>query len=200
MKNKLASLTAAFTLAVAGLAAPAQAQTIPVNAPVYSTGQTVVYTPAATSYVSQRDIDDIAYTLGVRSVYPMTGKGFTSGIINRTGQHIGLEFNLNGSGYATVVRAYNLDNPAISAQYGAALNNAAQTEAMLMSRYNQPRTVYVQPQYRPNAVDVIAAVGLVYIAHEVIKDNRRDNRRYAPPPRHHNPRHAPPPRHHYPRR
>lgn len=201
MKKQLASLTAAFSLAVAGLVAPAQAQTVPVHAPIYNNHSTVVYTPApAGTYVSQRDINDVAHALGVTTLYPGAGKGFTSGIVHRSGTHVGLEYDLHNNGTATVVRAYNLDNPAANGQFHAAMQNAAHLDAAGHYRvrdYNRR----AQPVYRPNAVDVIAAVGLIYIAHEAINNNHRyrnDHRHYTPP-RHHNPRHAPPPRHHHPR-
>jgi hypothetical protein len=196
MKKQLASLTAAFALAV-GLTAPVQAQTVPVHAPVYH-NPTAVYAPqAASTYVSQRDINDVAQALGVTTIYPGAGKGFTSGIVHRTGNHVGLEYNLNNNGTATVVRAYNLDNFHAQGQFNAAMQNAAHMDlASRSSLHDYNRRV--QPAYRPNAVDVIAAVGLIYIAHEAI-NNRHDHRHYGPPPRHHNPRHAPPPRHHHPR-
>lgn len=198
MKKQLASLTAAFALAVGLTTAPAQAQTVVVNAPVYN-NSTVVYAPQASgNYVSQRDINEVAHALGVSMVYPGAGKGFTSGIVHRSGTHVGLEFNLNNNGTATVVRAYNLDNPAANGQFNAAINNAAQLDAAGQYRlrdYNRR----VQPVYRPNAVDVIAAVGLIYIAHEAINNNHKyHNHRHYTPPRHHHPRHAPP-RHHHPR-
>jgi hypothetical protein len=199
MKKQLASLTAAFALAV-GLSAPAQAQTVPVHAPVYHT-PTAVYAPQASStYVSQRDINEVAQALGVTTIYPGAGKGFTSGIVHRSGNHIGLEYNLNNNGTATVVRAYNLDNFHAQGQFNAAMQNAAHLDlASRSSLHDFNRRV--QPVYRPNAVDVIAAVGLIYIAHEAINNNhkyRNDHRYYAPPPRNHHPRH-PPPRHHNPR-
>ncbi|MBW7911120.1 MAG: hypothetical protein H3C49_07590 [Alphaproteobacteria bacterium] len=182
MRKQIASLTAAFTLAVAGLVAPAaQAQTVPVHP------TTTVNSPYyADNYVSQRDINTVAQALGVREAYPLAGRGFSSGILNRTGQHIGLEYTLNGNGYATVIRAYNLDDPAASRQFSLAKGEAIRTENTLAARFNRPaRQVYAQPQYRPNAVDVIAAVGLLYIAHEAITNDRHDrhHRHYTPPRR-----------------
>ncbi|HRJ67855.1 MAG TPA: hypothetical protein PLW48_12030 [Alphaproteobacteria bacterium] len=182
MRKQLASLTAAFTLAVAGLVAPAaQAQTVPVHP------TTTVNSPYyADNYVNQRDINTVAQALGVREAYPLAGRGFSSGILNRTGQHIGLEYTLNGNGYATVIRAYNLDDPAASRQFSLAKGDAIRTENTLAARFNRPaRQVYAQPQYRPNAVDVIAAVGLLYIAHEAITNDRHDrhHRHYTPPRR-----------------
>jgi len=201
MKKQLASLTAAFALAVGLTTAPAQAQTVPVQVPVYSNPSTVYAPQASGNYVSQRDINEVAHTLGVSMIYPGAGKGFTSGIVNRTGTHVGLEYNLNNNGTATVVRAYNLDNYGALGQFNAAMHNAAQLDAAGQYRlrdYNRR----VQPVYRPNAVDVIAAVGLIYIAHEAINNNHKynDHRHYTPPRHHHNPRHAPPPRHQQPRR
>lgn len=188
MRKQIASLTAAFTLAVAGLVAPAaQAQTVPVH-------PTTVNSPYyADNYVSQRDINTVAQALGVREAYPLAGRGFSSGILNRTGQHIGLEYTLNGNGYATVIRAYNLDDPAASRQFSLAKGDAIRTENTLAARFNRPaRQVYAQPQYRPNAVDVIAAVGLLYIAHEAItndNDRHRHHRYYNPPRRDRHDRH-----------
>jgi len=192
MRKQIASLTAAFSLAVAGLVAPAaQAQTVPVNPT--STVNSPYY---ADNYVSQRDINDVAFALGVREAYPMAGRGFSSGIINRTGQHVGLEFTLNGNGTATVIRAFNLDDPSAYRQFSQAKADAMRTESALTARFNRPaQNVYVQPQYRPNAVDVIAGVGLLYILHEAVtNDNHRHDRHYTPPRNHH--RHLPPPPRH----
>lgn len=184
MKKQIASLTAAFTLAALGIAAPAQvqAQTVPVHAPAPAS---IYAAPAADICVSQRDINDVARALGVSIVYPGAGKGFTSGILHRTGRHIGLEYDLNNNGTATVVRAYNLDNPAARGQFNAAMQNASRLDAAGRHRlhdYNRR----VQPSYRPAAVDVIAAIGLVYIAHEAIShrhDRRHDTARPHPPRR-----------------
>lgn len=200
MKKKLASLTAAFSLAVAGIMAPAlpaQAQTVPLHGNVYGSS----YYNTQDPYVSQRDISIVANQLGVQTLYPGAGKGFTSGIINRTGQHIGLEFDLNGNGTATVVSAYNLRDPISRQQYNAAMQDASYLHGSMSGRlhdYNRR----VQPQYRPSVPEVVAGIGLLYILHEAINNNDRHHRDYrnhrdyrdhrytAPrhqPPRHHGP-------------
>lgn len=171
MKKKLASLTAAFTLAVAGIVGPAaQAQTVSVYG-----NNGVSYTQPAGNYVSQNDISTVANALGVMTPYPSAGKGFSSGILHRTGQHIGLEFDLHGNGSASVVRAYNLDNPAVMRQFQAAAMDAQRMNDAMNGNYNVRR--HVQPQYRPTVPDVLVGVGLLYILHEAI-DNNRDRHRY----------------------
>lgn len=170
MKKTLVSLTAAFTLAVSGvLGTPAaQAQTVYNTTPYSQTN--------ASGYVSQRDISTVANTLGVMTAYPAAGRGFSSGILHRTGQHIGLEFALQGGGMASVVRAYNLDNPAVMRQYRAAMADAAAADASLSGRfYGAQRPL--PPSYRPSVPEVIAGVGLLYLLHEAIT-NDRDHRRY----------------------
>ncbi|MDY0009200.1 MAG: hypothetical protein RBS08_05800 [Bdellovibrionales bacterium] len=203
MKKKLASLTAAFSLAVAGIMAPAlpaQAQTVPLNGNVYGYGNTYgVQDP----YVSQRDISTVANALGVQILYPGAGKGFTSGIIQRNGRHIGLEFDLNGNGTATVVSAYNLNDTYSRQQYNAAMQDAAQLHGAMSGRFND-YSRRVQPQYRPSVPEVVAGIGLLYILHEAINNNDRHHRDYRnhrdyrdhryTPPRHQPPRHAPAPR------
>jgi hypothetical protein len=198
MKKKLASLTAAFTLAVSGLVAPAaQAQTVP----VYGTGTYNTYSHPASNYVSQRDISTVANALGVMTVYPGAGKGFSSGILHRTGQHIGLEYDLHGNGMASVVRAYNLDNPQAMRQYRAAMGEALQLDNAMNGRLHNVRRP-VQPQYRPTVPDVLVGVGLLYILHEAI-DNKHDrhHHHYTPPRNHRHDRYdRHPPRHHNHRR
>lgn len=172
MKKKLASLTAAFTLAVSGIVAPAaQAQTVPVYG-----NNGVTHTQPAGNYVSQNDISTVANALGVMHTYPGAGKGFSSGILHRTGQHIGLEFDLHGNGMASVVRAYNLDNPAIMRQFQQAAVDAQHLDNAMNGRLRDVRR-HVQPQYRPTVPDVLVGVGLLYILHEAI-DNNRDRHRY----------------------
>ena len=169
MKKKLASLTAAFTLAVSGIIAPAaQAQTV-----TYNNG--VTYTQPAGNYVSQNDIATVANALGVMTPYPGAGKGFSSGILHRTGQHIGLEYDLHSNGTASVARAYNLDDPAAMQQFRMAGREAQHLHDTMNGNYNVRR--HVQPQYRPTVPDVLVGVGLLYILHEAI-DNNRDRHRY----------------------
>ncbi len=190
MKKQLASLTAAFTLAVAGLTTPAaQAQTVPYYG---NNGVTYTHTQPAGNYVSQNDIATVANALGVMTPFPGAGKGFSSGILHRTGQHIGLEFDLHGNGTASVVRAYNLDNPAAMHQFKMAGAEARQLDNAMNGRLHDVRR-HVQPQYRPTVPDVLVGVGLLYILHEAI-DNDRDRHRYDRHDRNH--RHDRHDRHH----
>lgn len=191
MKKKLATLTAIFTLAAASTFAPAaQAQTVP----VYPAPTTTTYNYNS-AYVTQAAIDQVAYDLGVQDVYHRAGRGFSSGIITQTGQHVGLEFTLNGTGYATVARAYNLNNPVIAQNFQARINETALLENRLARQASFPHRSYQAPVYRASATDVIAAVGFAYIVHEALKDNHRhdykrfdNHRRYEPPRRHHHDR------------
>lgn len=184
MKKKLASLTAAFALAVSGLTAPAaQAQTVP----VYGTTPYNTYSQPAGNYVSQRDISTVANALGVMTVYPGAGKGFSSGVLHRTGQHIGLEYDLHGNGMASVVRAYNLDSPHAMRQYRAAMGDALRLDNAMNGRLHDVRRP-VQPQYRPTVPDVLVGVGLLYILHEAI-DNKRDRHHHRYDRPHRNDRH-----------
>lgn len=200
MKKTFASLTAAFALAAACTLAPAaQAQTVP----VYPAPTTTTYSQHS-GYVTQRAIDQVAYDLGVQDVYHRAGRGFSSGIITQTGQHIGLEFTLNGTGYATVARAYNLNNPVIARNFQARINETALLENRLAHQANFPHRSYHAPVYRASATDVIAAVGFAYIVHEALKDNHRrdhrfNNHRRYDPPRYRND-HRDRNRHHRPRR
>lgn len=207
MKKKLATLTAIFTLAAASTFAPAaQAQTVP----VYPAPTTTTYNYNS-AYVTQAAIDQVAYDLGVQDTYHRAGRGFSSGIITQTGQHVGLEFTLNGTGYATVARAYNLNNPVIAQNFQARINETALLENRLARQANFPHRTYQAPVYRASATDVIAAVGFAYIVHEALKDNHRHDHRYDNHRRYDPPRYTPPRhrndhrdrdrnRHHRPRR
>jgi hypothetical protein len=180
MNKKLRSLSAAFALAVAGTlgVTSAQAQTVPVyNAPTVQTSAT--YTAG---YVTQSAIDQVAYDLGVQDSYHRAGRGFTSGLITPTGQHVGLEFTLHGDGYASVSRAYNLNNPAVMQSFQNRIAETARLENQLARGTTYPHRSYNAPVYRaPNATEVIAAVGFAIIVHEALKDNdhhRRDDRHW----------------------
>lgn len=158
LMKKIKSLVAAFTLATAGMmtmgAAPASAQTVPVNGGQVWNEQ--IPAPATTAYVSQEAIDNLAYNVGVQTPYYRDGRGFTQGTAN-TGENIGLEFTLNGAN-ATVVRAYNLDDPASRAQFQAEINTAyANDRALAANDYANAYTYYAPETYVvcPSPVAVI---------------------------------------------
>jgi hypothetical protein len=155
--KKMKSLVAAFTLATAGMltmgAAPAQAQSVP----VYGGGDQSTYNqPASTgSAVSQGAVDDLAYNVGVQTIYQRAGKGFTQGTA-QDGENIGLEFQLTGNN-ATVVRAYNLNDPNARFQFQQEVNIASANERQLADeeyRYN----TRVYPVYEPDAFIICAPV------------------------------------------
>ena len=207
MNKKLRSLTAIFTLAAAAtIGMPAQAQTVP----VYKAPATQTTATYSAGYVTQSAIDQVAYDLGVQDAYHRAGRGFTSGIITQTGQHIGLEFTLHGDGYASVARAYNLNDRTSLQAFRNRVSETAQLENALARQAAYANRHYNTPVYRaPGATDVIAAVGFAIIVHEALKDdhhhrndrywhnnhrrdnhrdwNRHDHRRDRD--RHHRPRH-----------
>lgn len=174
MNKKLRSLTAIFTLAAAAtLGTPAQAQTVP----VYQNQTTQTAAAYNAGYVTQGAINQVAYDLGVQDAYHRAGRGFTSGIISQTGQHVGLEFTLHGDGYATVSRAYNLNSPVALQSFRNRIAETAQLENRLARQATFPHRHYNAPVYRaPSATDVIAAVGFAIIVHEALKDNDRHHR------------------------
>lgn len=153
--KKIKSLVAAFTLATAGMltmgASSAQAQTVP----VYQ-GSSQVYTqPNAGASVSQGAIDDLAYNIGVQTIYYRTGLGFTQGTAS-DGENIGLEFRLNGSN-ATVIRAYNLNDPNAQYQFQQSVDNAYGTEQRLAdNELRAQRRIYTY--YEPDTYIVCAPV------------------------------------------
>jgi len=143
--KKLRSLVAAFSLAVAGAAGfaipeAAQAQTVPAYTQQQQTGFAI----------SQQDVNDIAYNVGVQYAYPAAGTGYTAATAS-SGQTIGLEYRLNGNGTATVARVFNLDDAYANQAFRDAENNSAaiQANANAAARplyfYNQPRYAVVNP-------------------------------------------------------
>lgn len=212
MNKKLRSLTLCATFALAAAIAPqaAEAQTVP----VYKAPTTQTTASYNAGYVTQSAIDQVAYDLGVQDSYHRAGRGFTSGIITQTGQHVGLEFTLHGDGYASVSHAYNLNSPAALQSFRNRIAETAQIENRLARQTAYAHRHYNTPVYRaPNATDVIAAVGFAIIVHEALKDNdhrhrndrywqdnqRRDHR-WDRNDRHRNDRHRDRDRHHRPRR
>lgn len=173
MNKKLRSLSAAFALAVAGTLGmtSAQAQTVPV-APAPHTA-----TAYAAGHVTQAAIDQVAHDLGVQDAYHRAGRGFTSGIISQTGQHVGLEFTLHGDGYATVSRAYNLNSASALQSFRNRVAETAQMDSRLARQSGYAHRSYRAPVYRaPAATDVIAAVGFAIIVNEALKDSRHHHR------------------------
>lgn len=163
--KKFRSLVAAFTLAaasMAGLATSAQAQTVSV------TPQGDYYGAQQQVSVSQQAINDVAYNIGVQTAYYRAGVGFTDAYAS-TGEHIGLEFALS-YGQASVVRAYNMNNPSAAAQFGADMQNAAITDARL--GYANPYGYDAHPRYEVVA-PVAAIVGLGWIIHDINRDHHR---------------------------
>jgi len=135
--RKIASLTAVFTLAAGCMfvAAPAaQAQTVSVT-PTNTVYNTTYQQPS----VRQGAIDAVVNALGVRSLYRRAGKGFTSGQIGGTREHIGLEFNLNGD-LATVVKAYDLNDSESLLQYNVARQEAQRLEARITAQERRRTT------------------------------------------------------------
>lgn len=174
MNKKLRSLSAAFALAVAGALgiSSANAQTVPVHPAAPQT--TATYTAG---YVTQAAIDQVAYDLGVQDAYHRAGRGFTSGIISHTGQHVGLEFTLHGDGYATVSRAYNLNSAVALQSFRNRVAETARLESRLAGQAAYAHRSYRTPVYRaPAATDVIAAVGFAIIVNEALKDNHHHHR------------------------
>lgn len=171
MNKKLRSLSAAFALAVAGtlgLNHAAQAQTVPVY-PATVPQATATYN---TGYVTQSAINQVAYDLGVQDAYYRAGRGFSSGIVTQTGQHVGLEFTLHNDGYATVSRAYNLNSPSGMQAFRNRVAETAQLENRLARQTAYAHRSYRTPVYRAaTPTDVIAAVGFAIIVHEALKDN-----------------------------
>lgn len=150
--KKMKSLVLAFA-AVAGIgtmgAAPADAQTVPVY------GGQVYSQPAAGTSVSQGAIDDLAYNVGVQTAYYRDGHGFTQGTAS-DGETLGLEFQLNGSN-ATVVRAYNLNDPNSAAQFQAAVDRSAVNDRYLADQeYRSQSRMY--DYYEPSAYVICAPV------------------------------------------
>lgn len=186
--KKLRSLVASFAIATAGLtglaAAPASAQTVPVYAQQQAT---------STMYVSQEAINDIAVNVGVQNVYPRAGKGFTAATAG-TGETIGLEFQLNGNS-ATVIRAFNLDDPYANRAFNDAQASTANYERSLAARFNN--SYYAYPHYNVGrSLLPIIGLGLLFSNnhHHDYRgwDNRHyDNRRYVAP------RYVEPRREHY---
>jgi hypothetical protein len=162
--KKMKSLVAAFTLAAAGVvtmgATSAQAQTVP----VYPQGQVYSQTAPAPlrTAVTQGAIDDLAFNVGVQTVYHRTGSGFTQGTAS-DGENIGLEFQLNGSN-ATVVRAYNLDDPNSRNQFQQQVDNAYAREQYLANEeYRSQRPVhytYYEPATYVICPPIVPIVGI----------------------------------------
>jgi hypothetical protein len=160
--KKIKSLVAAFTLATAGMvtmgASSAQAQTVPIWA-----GQGQVYnqtTVPVRASVSQGAIDDLAYNVGVQTIYYRSGVGFTQGTAS-DGENIGLEFQLNGSN-ATVVRAYNLDDPNSAGQFQRSIDNAYYNEQRLADNELRARTriyTYYEPETYIICPPVVPVIG-----------------------------------------
>jgi len=196
--KKLRSLVASFALATAGLtgltaAQPAAAQT--------------VYTQQAVNpaYVSQDAINDIAQNLGVQAIYPRAGKGFTQGQAD-TGENIGLEFQLNGNGTATVIRAFNVDDPYAARAYMNAQNEASIYENRVSRQFNSGYYDYPRSYNFERSLLPIIGLGLLFSNnHHHYNDNRYyrdDHRRYEAPRRWEQPRFEQPrfePRHDAPR-
>lgn len=184
--KKLRSLVAAFSLAVAGAAGfaipeAAQAQTVP------------AYAQQQTGFaISQDDVNDIAYNVGVQYAYPAAGTGYTAATAG-SGQTIGLEYRLNGNGTATVARVFNLNDPAANQAFRAAENNSAAIQADANASaaplyyYNQPRYEIVNP------IVPLIGLGLLFDHYHRGYDYRRydhhddrrfeDHRRFEPPRR-----------------
>ncbi|TAL30551.1 MAG: hypothetical protein EPN97_12095 [Alphaproteobacteria bacterium] len=164
--KKIKSLVAAFTLAAAGVvtmgATSAQAQTVPIWAgqgQVYN--QTIVPMRAS---VSQGAIDDLAYNIGVQTIYYRSGVGFTQGTAS-DGENIGLEFQLNGSN-ATVVRAYNLDDPNSASQFQRAVDNAYYNEQRLADNELRARTriyTYYEPETYIICPPIVPIIGFGWV-------------------------------------
>ncbi|MDE1153495.1 MAG: hypothetical protein PW788_13240 [Micavibrio sp.] len=135
--KKIRSLVATFTLAAAaGLmgATAANAQTVPVQPNAYSQ-------PVSNAYVSQDAIAEVAYNQGVQAAYYRAGKGYTTGTAS-SGETIGLEFQLSG-GQGTVIRAFNLNDPASNNAFSIAQDNAAGLERDIANSEIRTR-VYAQ--------------------------------------------------------
>ena len=141
MKSLVLAFAAAAGIGVMG-AAPANAQTVPVNG-----GQVYGQTTSNAS-VSQGAIDDLAYNVGVQTAYYRDGRGFTQGTAS-DGETVGLEFQLRGNN-ATVIRAYNLNDPNSANQFQNAVDNAAANDRYLANQeYSQNTRIY--PVYEPQA-------------------------------------------------
>ncbi len=163
---KKRSLAAAFAL-VAGITAigagTAQAQTVPVNGGQVWNEQVPV--SQASVPVSQQAIDDLAYNVGVQTAYYRAGVGFTQGTAS-TGETIGLEFQLNGQN-ATVVRAYNLNDPNARATFQGEVNNAAMRDNQLASQesYGAASYAYYQPQSYVICAPVVPIISFGFAIH-----------------------------------
>ena len=136
MKMPKKVLSLAFTgLSLLGLGAAANAQEAgPPPAPV---GAVEVQTNnAAAPQITQADVDNFAYNVGVQTAFPLAKEGFSQGTL-RNGQHVGLQFVLDGNNKATGYSVYNLDDRKSQGAFQDAIDNANNIEKRLESeRYS----------------------------------------------------------------
>lgn len=130
------SLILAFTIAAActlGTIDTAEAQTA--MAPAATVEQSA-YVNAETGRVEMNTetIAALVQGMGVQEVFPNAGKAFSSGVINETGQHFGLEFDVEGND-VQLRRIYNLDDRYGMNQFKIKLNRATRANA---NRAEQP--------------------------------------------------------------
>lgn len=151
------SLILAFTLAAActlGTVDAAEAQTA--MAPAATVEQSA-YVNAETGRVEMNTetIAALVQGMGVQEVFPNAGKAFSSGVINETGQHFGLEFDVEGND-VKLSKIYNLDNRYGMNQFKIKLNRATRAN---MNRAQQPFDVNAMTvSYSPD--DTIGSVAM----------------------------------------
>ena len=80
--------------------------------------------------ITQADIDNFAYNVGVQTAFPLAREGFSQGTL-RSGQYVGLQFVLDGSNRTTGYSVYNLEDPQSQVAFQKAIDNANRIENKL---------------------------------------------------------------------
>ncbi len=110
--------------------------------------------PAAPT-VTQADVDNFAYNVGVQTAFPLAREGFSQGTL-RNGQYVGLQFVLDGNNKATGYSVYNLEDQKSQVAFQQAIDNASQVEQRLENqRYNSG---YSTPVYYPESYVIVTPV------------------------------------------
>ncbi len=135
-------LLVAFAM-VAGLGLPAQAQA---NHPqdwhqpevqqwhddgvIYKNGIYINTNVHGRSAVHPDAVYDLIEKRGLTNIYPLTGRAFSSGYLQQTGEYVGVEFSLR-NGEAHVIRTYDRNNSHSNRAYSAAVSsyNHLETDA-----------------------------------------------------------------------
>ena len=200
-------LLVAFAM-VAGLGLPAQAQA---NYPkdwhqpeaqqwrndgvIYKNGIYINTNVHGRSAVHPQAVYDLIEKRGLTNIYPLTGRAFSSGYLQQTGEYVGVEFSLR-NGEAHVIRTYDRNNSYSNRAYSAAVSNYNHLETdarnileererrrngrYYSDRYDRHNTrVIINPRRSGDDVRIRTGGGDIHIdvrLHDIFGKDRKDKR------------------------